>query len=83
MTFIVDLDVYRDAETLEEFTTSVQENLIKDRAITMTIIEYVGPAGGNPIVRFASDDHMAIGELILDYLGDDAPEDYEIEIEQI
>lgn len=83
MTFIVDLDVARDEDTFEEFTASVQENLIKDRPIDMTVLEYVGPAGGNPLVRFASDDHIALGELILDYLGDEAPEDYEIEIEQI
>lgn len=84
MTYAVELDVAREWDMDEAaFLAEVHDNLVKDRPVSVSILEWVGPAGGNPLVRFTSDDHAALSSLVDDYTGGEDPADFLCVIEKV
>jgi|TARA_B110000914_G_C15413380_1_gene422975 hypothetical protein len=70
MTYNVELDIDINAiDMVEKFATS--------HGCTHKIIELNGPAGGNPLVQFSSDNFDHLEELIEQYFGEDGALDEE------
>ena len=70
MTYNIELDIDANAiDMVEEFATG--------HGCTHKIISLNGPAGGNPLIQFSSDNFDHLEELIEQYFGEDGALDEE------